>query len=239
MAVGEIVDHTERSIGKPQGYRRVVGALRAARQAEARHVERDDRRAREMPYQIDEMAGFARDPPAAHDGILRPMIVGNVARIDRHDEAHGLAHAREQRFHPHRHGRETPVVAHHQQRRGRPLQFRLDRTQVLEGEAQRLFDEHILSSPQCPANIVRVGIVAGGNAHRIDGGIGQDRIGIARGPVEIELAAIVGRRHAARRHDGVEPGSGPLESSDQDAAAIGASTDKAGDGLARRPFLPG
>ena len=81
VAVGQVMDAADRAIGKLQCQNRLVVPNRQRRMATQRdRVLANDRRARQVPKQVDEMAAFADNAAAADGLVLRPMVSGNGCR---------------------------------------------------------------------------------------------------------------------------------------------------------------
>ena len=116
------------------------------------------------------MAGFSDQPAASDDWILGPMLGGNSACIDRHDEGLGPLYSIEQRFEPDHVWRKSAVETHHQ---GPPaigrerLQRHFDLLEFVEAEAQRLLDEYCAAGPHCCFRHRQVQV----RRHRYDYGI--------------------------------------------------------------------
>ena len=81
----------------------------------------------EKPQQVDEVARFADDPPAADRQILRPMLRRNRAGVDRHDESFGLGAPASKVADAHDLRSEAPIEADHEHaaaaRRRRPSRY--------------------------------------------------------------------------------------------------------------------
>ncbi len=97
VAVREIVDGTDGTIGKLQRNHCLVVSSRQRRMPTQCHRMRAyDWRASQVAQQVDEVATLADDAPAAHCLVLSPVVGRNGARIDGHHEVLRFCHRSQQ-----------------------------------------------------------------------------------------------------------------------------------------------
>ena len=172
------------------------------------------------------MTGLADDAAAADRLVLGPMVGRDLAGVHGHYQVFRFGHGAEQLPHAHHLRRETAVEADHEQLPGPLTGSVLDPGQFLQGEAERLFAEHVFAGLQGGQHLAGVGVVAGGDDHRVHRRVGQHGRAVGAGLGKAVFFAEMDRAHPATADHGAQVGAGRLEGRNEHTAGVVARTEK-------------
>lgn len=197
-AVGQIVDRADGAVLETEAYAEAVAGL----PGHGGHVVGGDGAPGHVPQQVDEMAALADHAPAAHLGVLGPVVHGDGPGVDGHDHGLGLAHGSQGLAQGHGQGGEAAVEADHEHLLRALVRQGLDLGQLVQGQAQGFFHEHVLAGREALFDHGGVGVVAGGDDHGVHGRVGENALRVRGGRGKTELLAQVGSGDARARRNG-------------------------------------
>ena len=186
VAVGEVLDAGDRAVGESDLDGDGVGQVVLPEPDRALSADTLRGRLRELAGEIEEVAELADDPSAAGHGSSSQWPGGNGPALTRQRIARGTPGARAARALGDK--RRKSAVESDERAERLPSERVRDVLEPRPGRRERLLAEDGLSRIERCGGQRRMRVVPGGDDHRVDLGIGDERIGIAPGVARIRTA---------------------------------------------------
>jgi len=222
IAVGQVGQGAERAVGEAEGEHGVILAVASA-VGQGGGLDPGGRLADEEGEEVDEVAAFADDAPAADGRVVDPVAEREEAGVDAVVGGERLGAALEGGAQRTGEGGEAAVEADREQARPALGQLGLDLIQLGEGEGERFFAVDVLSGAQPGQGLAGVLVVAGEQGEQVDLGGGEQVFFARGGEGEAVFLGGVARAEPGGGDDAGQAGAARgLDGGQEDGAGVAA-----------------